>query len=398
MKRGILSLVLMGSVLTGCEGEIPGLCTSDEYFDLDTYVTNVESAVTDVAGFQVAVTQDGNLVYANAEGYSIHPSDDGPTVDMTTSTRMNVASVSKFIGAIALMQVLEEEGIGIDERIYDYLPPRWQDAMHPDFYQVGSPWVVTFEKMLRNETAIAFPKAGNGTWSPGIMPTTTQMLAGISQPAAPNRMGVYQNGNFTLTRVLISEIVFDLSEDVNDYNGATAGLYFGYIAANIFDPLQIDAPMTVGDVNDYYATDTFTHAYQYPFDASFNGANGQPGWAPTSDPTLNGGSGGLVLSSMDLAKVLAYFAHDDNETIISAAQRQSILDNELGLTGSVTGAHGRYPSKGGTRGADSDSRALRSQVIFFPNGVETVVLTNSNLSGLNTLLKNAYDNAWISDC
>ena len=102
---------------------------------------------------------------------------------------------------------------------------------------------------------------------------------------------------------------------------------------------------------------------------------------------------------MDLAKVLAFFKHDQSETIISKKQRESILNSELGLTESIDGTHGNYLSKGGLRGADDCcSRALRSRIMIFPNGVEAVLLTNGNNTTLGSTLRDSYDNAWKSNC
>ena len=66
-----------------------------------------------------------------------------------------------------------------------------------------------------------------------------------------------------------------------------------YIKKNIFDKLDLDPPMSVTAVNDYYANTIFTHAHQFPFDPAFRDAANNLGWAATSDPTINGGSGGL---------------------------------------------------------------------------------------------------------
>jgi hypothetical protein len=101
---------------------------------------------------------------------------------------------------------------------------------------------------------------------------------------------------------------------------------------------------------------------------------------------------------MDLAKVLSFFQHDESGLIISSTQRELILENELGLIESMTGTEGRYQSKGGTRGADGQARALRSRVIFYPNGVEAVLLINSNFTKMGTILQDSFDDAWVPGC
>ena len=371
------------------------ICNPLPQFDIDLFIENVRQEMTDVAGYQLIVNQNGQLYHSEAEGFSIYDGDPGGPVDMTVNTRMNVASVSKFIGAIALMQVLEKHQISINEPIHNYLPARWKAATHPDHFDAGSPSMIRFKNLLRMETGLAF--SGNN-WSPGIMPTNQQMLNALTQPADANRWGVYQNGNFTLIRVLIGEIEYGLNESASDYEQVCANTYFDYIRQQIFDKLNLNPPLSVIAVNNYY-NGSFTRAHQWPFNKAFQDGNSNVGWGATSSPLTNGGSGGLLLSAFDLAKVMAYFKHDNSELIISQTGRKFILDNELGLTESTDGEQGNYQSKGGTRGPQNGTlRALRSRIMFFPNGVEVVILSNSNITNLGSLLRNGFDNAWVSGC
>ena len=390
---GLLYLLLV--VAVGCQPDDNQLCNPAPKFNIDLYIQNIEAGLTDVAGFEFAVNQGGNLYYSNPVGFSIYASDPGGPIGMTADTRMNVASVSKFIGTIALMQVLEDHNIDIDQPIHNYLPDEWKTVTHTDHFDAGSPFLIRFKNLLRMETALPF----TGTnWSPGIMPTTQEMVRALVQPAAANRWGVYQNGNFTLIRVLIGEIEFNLDENDPNYDQTCSDKYFEYIKQHIFDPLNLNPPMSVDAVNNYYQG-AFTRAHQWPFDDTFRDGNNNVGWGATSNPANNGGSGGLVLSVIDLAKILAFFRHDDGGTIISSTQRDRILENELGLIESMTGSEGRYQSKGGTRGPENGpARALRSRVIFYPNGVEAVLLINSNYTNMATILRDSYDNAWVSGC
>lgn len=391
----VYSLLLIIILSTSACEKDQNLCDPTPVFDIDLFIQNINDQLTNVSGYQLLVNQGGNLYYSDADGFSIYADDPGGPIAMTVNTRMNVASVSKFVGAVALMQVLEKYDISIESPIHTYLPDSWQPLVHADHFDGGSAYLVSFKNLLRMETAIAF----SGTsWTPGIMPTTDQMFTALQQPAAPNRWGVYQNGNFTLIRVLIAEIEYNLSESSPEYNEMTTDKYFEYIKENIFDELNIFPPLSVDDINTYYLAN-FTRAHQWPFDETFSDGNNNVGWGATSDPLLNGGSGGLVLSSMDLANIMAIFKHDDTELIISSTQRNLILDNELGLTETTIGENGTYQSKGGTRGPETaTSRALRSRIMFYPNGVEVVLLVNCNITTLGTILRTSFDDAWVSGC
>jgi CubicO group peptidase (beta-lactamase class C family) len=392
MVYGLLLTIFLS--ISACEKD-QDLCDPTPVFDIDLFIENLTAQLNNVSGYQLVVNQGGNLYYSDADGFSIYAVDPGGPLAMSVNTRMNVASVSKFIGTIALMQVLDKYNISIENPIHTYLPDSWKPLVHPDHFDGGSAYLIKFKNLLRMETAIAF--TGNN-WSPGIMPTADQMFTALQQPAAPNRWGVYQNGNFTLIRILIGEIEYNLNESSPDYNEMTTDKYFEYIKENIFDKLNLNPPMSVNDINTYYLAN-FTRAHQWPFDETFRDGNNNVGWGATSDPLLNGGSGGLVLSSIDLAKLIAFFKHDETGLIISGAQRNLILENELGLIETTTGENGVYQSKGGTRGPETaTSRALRSRIMFYPNGVEVVLLVNCNITTMGTFLRTSFDDAWVSSC
>ena len=110
------------------------------------------------------------------------------------------------------------------------------------------------------------------------------------------------------------------------------------------------------------------------------------------------GSAGLVLSAMDVAKVLAYFKHTD-DIIISKEARERILDKQLGLWGTGKGDYGTYPSKGGTKGPQTvTDRAIMSMMMMFPNGVEAVVITNCYKQDNGSMLRKAFDASRYNPC
>lgn len=376
------------------------LCDPTPQFDIDVFVQQVEDALNDpinpVSGYEFVVNKGGNVYHQNAGGMAIYASDDGGPIKMTEYTRMNVASISKFIGTIALMQVLEKHKINTGATIRDYLPTSWQSVMHESHYKANFSTAITFEALLQMNTGIQFGNPSN--FSPGPMPTTDDMLRAIGQPADANRKNQYQNGNFTLIRVLITELEYKLDANATDYNYQTAEAYFDYIKRNIFDKLNMTPPMTISAVDNFYSTNTFPRAHQYPFDSTFRDGNSEVGWAATSNAVNSAGSAGLVLSAMDVAKILAYFKHTD-DIIISKSARTRMLNLDLGLWGTGSGDYGKYPSKGGTKGPQtSTNRAIMSMMMMFPNGVEAVVITNCYKLDNGSMLREAFDASWFNPC
>ncbi|WP_161554472.1 serine hydrolase domain-containing protein [Sinomicrobium soli] len=67
-----------------------------------------------VPGATLAITRDGKLVFAGAYGFADSESGDLMTVD----TRSRISSVSKSITSIAIMKLLEEGKLDLDDRIF----------------------------------------------------------------------------------------------------------------------------------------------------------------------------------------------------------------------------------------------------------------------------------------
>lgn len=407
MKVHYYALFVLFTLLSCENSSNETLCSPIPQFDVDLFIATIEAdlASSDIAGYQLAVNQGGNLYYNEAAGFARYEDDPGRELLMTIQTRQNVASVSKFIGAIALMNALEtnlkNNNISVTDHLVPYLPETWIPLVHPDFSDSNSDAYLTFEKLLTMNTAINFL---GSTPAPGSMLSEIDMLSSLRLPPDPDREGVYQNANFTLIRVLIGELIYNLDETSDQYFIDCSRAYFTYLRQTIFNPLNINAPLTPEGVEDYYDNTNYPLGYQWPFNANFSApGDGTLGWQHRGN-ILNPGSSGLLLSARDLAKVMAFFKYDNLNTIISEGQRDQIFELELGLTTTLKNQeHGTYYGKNGAKTNDCSgcNRALRSAVVFFPeNDVEAVLLTNYNLinPGLVRRLANAYDTAWVNPC
>lgn len=389
-----LLILAIAILFSHCKKKNTQLCANPiPVFSPEEFKEQIRSQLQEqsIIGYQYAINVNGNLYFDTSAGLSRYATDPGGPLAINSATRFNVASISKFIGTIALLNALEDNNISIHDQMYKHLPPAWQSQVHHGNKSL------TFKDILTNNTGINFP---GSIPDPGDMQSEVQMLQGLRAIPNPFRKGVYQNGNFTLIRVLIGEIVYDLNDRASNYSTECTDKYFEYLNNQIFSKLNLNCPKSVNEVNAYYNTSTYPWAYQHPFDSTFtNPTDGSVGWGHSNSPNLNGGSAGLMLSALDISKIMAFFRHDKSELIISATQRANILEHELGLTESLTGAEGRYPSKGGTRGPDNCcDRAIRSRIMFYPNDVEAVILTNSNHTGLGTILWQAYDASWVDPC
>jgi len=80
---------------------------SGPVFDIDLFIQLVNDEMTAIpaAGYQFVVNQDGEFYHQSANGVSRHELDLG--------------------GAIALMNAMEQNEVGLDSTVVNFLPPSW---------------------------------------------------------------------------------------------------------------------------------------------------------------------------------------------------------------------------------------------------------------------------------
>lgn len=91
-----------------------------------------------------AVVKNGQLLYSNALGYA----DESTRRAATDTTRYLIASVSKTITAVALMQLVEQNRIALDDDINGQLP---FSVRNPDFPDVP----ITYRMLLTHTSSIS---------------------------------------------------------------------------------------------------------------------------------------------------------------------------------------------------------------------------------------------------
>ena len=383
-------------------------------FSIDKFVELVRDYFNDpeneFAGYQFIINKDGNLYYSEAGGNAIFAADNnGVDVPMTIYTRHHIASVSKFICTIVMANLLEDQNISWDESIEDYLPPSWVNQIAPQHLNPNSPCYITFEKLLKHQTCIDFG-IGLGQSGCGGYPSTNQMLqwlSGDSLNTNPSIISAYRNPNFVLARILIAEIIAGNFLDENNpfYNNQTGDIFFALADSYIFNPLDLNPPLSISQLTNFLNTNP-PRGHEYPFvpnNLNCGGSNSL-GWDGNTGSNNIAGSSGMVLSSFDLAKVMAFFKHDNTGTIISASARDEILDNFHGLSTGESNflptVYGDAYSKGGSWGPGSScpGRGFRSRIAIYPNGVELVAITNTDGSNPLSDAAREWDDAFNIDC
>ena len=335
-----------------------------ETFNMVLFEQNIRAELEDNSvGFSYAINLNGVLDRTGAWGKSRTAADD-PELNMTHTKRVNVASVSKTITAVAVLNLLEDmPEVDVDSPVATYLPSDW----------VLGPGVagLTFKDLLTHKSGLA----GSGS---GF-----EDLRGYIQQGLGSKTYKYQNSNFAMFRIIIPYLWGIVPWAPNaTVEEVTAEIYQLYVQENIFTPMGImDAWNKPTDTNPMLL-------YRWPDD-------GTSGYNP-GDFTLKAGAYGWNLSAYDLA---AFLAHLRFGTILEPVTRAQMDTNKLGWGASSTknGDHGTYYGhNGGLKYLPLPYQGMRSCIMDYPNGVQVSLIINCRDADLSvaTLLKDAFDDAW----
>jgi hypothetical protein len=228
-----------------------------------------------------------------------------PNAPITPSSVTNIASLSKTLTAIAVLQLLAKDGLTIDAKISPYLYSDWKQG--PNIERL------TFKELLTH--ASGFGQAPQSVCADGIAYAAIEKLVadGVSQSniGAPS----YGNCNFALLRELMPALQ---GRTLTDYaNGPQRAqesslLYIDYVNTNVLQPVGIPIShckpsLGAGEILSYPAPPR-----------SATGAN----WG---DWSLQCGSGGWALSANDVFAVLSNLARED-VLLSGAAKREMFVD------------------------------------------------------------------------
>jgi CubicO group peptidase (beta-lactamase class C family) len=272
---------------------------------------------------------------------------DPPNRKMSTDVPIYVASVSKALTAIAVLQSLGRHNLSIDSKIAPFLPPDWIRGPNID--------TITFRQLLTHRAGF---RDGSMSYE-GLQQAVKQGVLIADQQKA-----IYNNLNFAIFRVLLPYM-----EDFSDPGPATrpeatANFYVNYMRQHVFQPVGV----TDADCKPQPHSNP---ALYYPFPP------GDTHGAPVGDSTLVCGGVGWVLSASDLFRVVESLIHDTK--LLTKAQKRQMDEACLGWDCSVS-RQGDFRGKNG--------------IWYFGNGVSgqtfvgilkgklgVVVLTNSQPPG-----------------
>ncbi|MDX6679883.1 MAG: hypothetical protein QOE31_3935 [Solirubrobacteraceae bacterium] len=247
-----------------------------------------------VPGFAVAVVAGGRVVHARAFGVA---DDSGRRV--TPDTPFLLASSTKSLTALAVMQLVDAGKVNLDAPIRRYVP---------EFSLAGDAAErITVRQVLQHTSGLPSNAAGGPILKLAAAGTAQQALGelrGKSAASAPGDKMAYVNANYVLAGLLVEHV--------------SGERYGSYITRHIFAPLGM------------------THSFSAPGPARRDGlAAGHDyvfGMTRTTGPAYRPGmlAAGYVMSSArDMASYLAVFLNDgvglNGKRIVSARGVHTLL-------------------------------------------------------------------------
>jgi len=358
-------LLVVLSLTRAFAGEV--VCDDRSCLDLSLLKQNLVSGLKDkVEGYALIV---GDL--PPAFGGLAQTSSDAPPhgVAMTPQSLSNVASLSKVLTTVALLQALERRKLTIDSKIAPFLYPDWPRG--PNIEQITFRDLVTHHSGFRGALDPSdqhYPDCGSTLYS--------NLKAQIAFGIEPENRDIplYCNSSFGLIRELLPQLEGrkDIAAERDEGKRArkSAQFYIDYMNERVFRRV-LGAPRACKRTS----PSDYALAYSSPTDST-------PGheW---SDGTLICGASNWVLSAKDLHALFSALGRGGR--LLSEAARTTMSCQRLGWDNGVRpadcpegnlckhGAVGYFPAP------DAPYQAIRTYAGLFTCNTPVVLIANSPL-------------------
>lgn len=344
-------------------------------FNMDQFEQNIKDAYgPGTTGFSYAISVGDQVVRHGAMGKARTIADGN--INYTSNHRQELASVTKFITAIAAYRILHMKGIDDNVALVkNYLPESW--TVHASYN------TLTFRQLLSHKSG--FP----------IEQRDYANLKAMVNMQQGNTAYNYNNANFALCRILLPYLLlgknYFAAENGNDalLEQKTAEEFRKIIRQYVLQP----SGLTYWDKADFKDWHHISLAANPP--VRYYKFNLNDPSSANGDDFLIAGSRGLVLTTYEVAQVLTAY---ERGLLVTAADRTTMKTNGAGFDGAgLVGAKGTYYWKNGGGGGES-------LIMVFPNSMRVAVNANSRFYNNQgnivqvvanaNIMKNAYDNAW----
>lgn len=385
--RSILALAMFVGVIIACDPKKVGENLGRTCFDAGsgsscleykTWGQNIDSRIDQKAvGYAYIIINNGLAMETKAFGKA-RTAPDAPETAMTVDLRMNAASVTKTMTAVAALKLLAAKNVSVTSSISPYLPSGWTLGTGVS--------AITFAELLTHTAGIRTPANTDNSYA-GLK---TVMAQNITTKAAR-----YDNNNFALFR-----IIFTYLNGFNDAGKTDAAIAAatdaGYLAhmKSVYEP---DVKIACKPGNN--------PVFSYPYPQ--NSAAGTD-WG---DWTTQCGGGGLQLSVTDMgvfmARLMAGIYLPKTSNNANQVTLPQMVSNLYGWDVTWPNTHGTCVMKNGNLGSGNPfvPRLATLFVYCSDTGLGFVGLANSTLptmstrnygfaGGLDDIVFQAYEASW----
>lgn len=370
MNRSILVFCCVVSIALagGCnpasvDTALDTVCDGSGCISLSNFSAGIDAQLKgNVVGY---VSTVGALATISREGLARTPADP-PSLAMDTDIPSNIASLSKVLTTVAVLQSLVKHNLTIDSKIASFLPPDWTQGPN-----VAS---ISFRELLTHRAG--FRDNGNGANTTYAV-LKQQIADGVQ--LANKGVPLYNNLNFAIFREILP-----FMEGFNDPGpatraAATASFYINYMRQHVFQPLGI----TGADCKPPSGSNPVLYYPPPPVGATKG--------VEAGDWTLAAGGGGWVLTASDLYKVMLDLA--GGNVLLSDSLKTLMNNNCLGWDCSVQTQNG-FVGKNGI--LQYGNAWLWTFFGIFKNTVPVVVIVNSNTpANITNVVATAYAGAGV---
>lgn len=373
LYRVFLSAALLAAsfVWTGCDdkeklGEALGgkICRNGKCFTLTRFQDNIEAELKGKVVKYGYELRQGLAQLKGADGPK-RTAIDPPAQNFSVNDRFNPASVTKVVTAVAMLHILNEKGISVDDSIFRYLPPTWRVPR--------SIQSITFAEVLNHTSGL---RNGSGyTYS-----EVKEVVEDGINPA--DKVYNYENVNYALLRILLAKIDGQTSWSEPISAGAISSATFtNYINQNLLGP--------IGIANTKFEPASNNPTLFYPFPVLITPGTAYGDWSQRP------GSAGIQLSVSELSKFLLslYNGNLIPKHIVDEMESRRLGWFDYGVMNDGDNAYGHG---GFFPGSWNGGAELHSAIRHFGSGVQATLVINGEINADEVLTK-AYQDAWVTE-
>jgi CubicO group peptidase (beta-lactamase class C family) len=356
--RAALAFAMLVGMIIACDWNkvnqnLGRTCYNDaNCLEYKTWGQNIDNTINSQAvGYAYIIIKEGLQMESKAFGKA-RTAPDAPETAMTMDLRMNAASVTKTMTAVAALKLLAAKNVSVTSSISPYLPHGWTLGTGVS--------AITFAELLTHKAGIRTPANTGNTYAN----LKTVMAQNITTKAYQ-----YDNNNFALFRILFTYLngYNDTGKTDTQIATATDQGYLDYMKS-VYEPdIKISCKAGANAV----------FSYSYPV----NNTNGTD-WG---DWTTICGGGGLQLSVTDMGVFMAHLmtglylpktSNNANEVTLP-----QMVSNMYGWDFSWPNTYGTCVHKNGALGGGNPFVPRLSTIyVYCPDtGLALVGLANSTL-------------------